>query len=89
MPGPLQLQSDTFSLHGYDELAETRDEIHPLIKKLQLRFDDELRAASSAPPSTPASPPSASSTSVSTCSHRHNNTLKTKLPKFSGDILDW
>ena len=69
-----QFQTDASSLHGYDELAETRDEICPLIKKLQLRFDDELRAAS-APPASPASPPSASSTSVSICSHRHNNTV--------------
>ena len=82
-----QFQSDTSSLHGYGELATKRDEIRPLIKQLQLRFDDELRAAST-PPASLASPPSASSTSVSVCSHR-NNSLKTKLPKFSGDILDW
>ena len=68
--------------------SQTHQACTVMMKLATMRDDEKLRPAST-PPASLASPPSASSALVSIYSHHNNNNLKTKLPKFSSDILDW
>ena len=74
-----QLRQAVRILAKWDELAQLRDEVDPIIASLKERFERECATDHAPKPPTTLKEPDRSSQSC----------LKATLPKFSGNVLEW